>query len=845
MMRYTEITIHMLRQSICILALFAMSVIPVFGQYGTYTVPPGSPMANGEHPRLFFTASSFAEIATYINNHENTDFQTWINGRDVDYNEGPGSKERRMLLWEACNFAFMHYAVKSGLLSSFSFGHTADEYAAKAYDHAVEIDRRVRNENMREFRGGITGSQGGYITMTTALIYDWCNDFLSLAQKQFIADLAIFLNGSESNNRCFPGQGMNLGNDFNSQCWEVGFWGGAAMYGDDLGSNYTNDINRLKDVIGWFVFDQVFDVQEILFEGLAGNGEGGNYFGVTVTQQYFQGTGLGPALNIDFAQQYGALNDAAWFYWNVGQPREWNDGTTQGWVKHRFDDAWLSGWSGRGFRTNLTPGIFMIKKNDPDRAAALRWLVEDGRGGIGSTSDPINDVIEPEIFWLWYKFIWGYKDVGKISPSQYGLSEANRFAMGETIMHSDLTTQEATKILFYTHEWYINLHHHDDYGGFEVFKNGLLIVNNGGNWKSTRVLDIDPPETSDPSAPVFHSIMAVYTGSNSTYFHQADITPNNDTPDNPANQPGGQNNIGELVGAVNIPGVVDYYDYDYTRTYKGESYMNSIHRKMMYVRDPNAPNYNTGEEYLLIYDDVDLTTNHARRWLAKTVYEPVTLGGGSWSSQGSNLKTSSNTTELSITNTYGNNNGKMYMKVLSPDNVTLNLWGSPSSPFLNATGGSMYNGGNINEAARNFVGTYRLEIEDNSSGNSSEYLVAMQIGTPGTLPSMAPMTRIDAGDFMGAFINNNRVAFFDRDTTPSAALTYSISATGTVRHYISGLQQGAYFVRKDGNTISGVSNIVTENGVLYFEESGGGTFTISKSNDTTAPSTPNNVRITK
>ncbi len=830
--------------AIAVRLIFLMLLSTFVGaQYGTYTVPAGSPMAYGEHPRLFFTATSFPNVASYISTYESADFQNWINERDQEYNLNPASKERRDLLWDACNFSFMYYAMKTGLLGGFSWGRTADEYAAKAYDHAVEIDNRVRNQGLREFRAGISGSEGGYITMSLAVVYDWTHDYLTLGQKQFIADASWFLHNAEFNDRCFPGEGMNIGNDFNSQCWEVGFWAGAAMYGDDLGAGYTDQINTMKDVIGWFVFDQVFDVQNVVYEGKAGNGEGSNYYPVTLLQQYFQATGLGPALGINFAEQYGSIGDAPWYYWNTGQPRRWDDGSSEGWVKHRFDDVWIAGWSGLGSRTNIGPGLFLLKNVDPERAGALRWLLEDGRGGIGDTT-PLDQVFDPNIFFLWYRYLWGYKDITKIPPDQYEFSKTNRFAMGETIMQSDFTTEDATKILFYTHKWFVNLHHHDDYGGFEVFKNGLLAINNGGNWKSQSSLGIPAPETQDPSMPVFHSIMAIYTGSNNTYGHGTNTTPDNDTPDNPANQPGGQNDIGAVEASKSIEDVFDYYDYDYTRTHKGSNYAENLNRRMLYIRDPNAPDYSNSEEYLLIYDDVDLNTNHTRRWLARTVYEPETVDGA-WTTQNSSYKTSTNSTTLRITNTYGNNDGRMFLKVLSPASFTFRLRGSPSNPFPDANGGSLAAGSGPSEAARNFIGTYRLEIEDDATSNNSEYLVVMQIGTASNLTDMVAMERIDATDFVGAFIADNRVAFFNRDDQRDNALSYSISGTASVRHYITGLEAGAYFVYQDGTQLSAINNLVADDGTLYFEQSGGGDFVISKSNDITAPNMPTNVRIVR
>jgi hypothetical protein len=100
----------------------------------------------------------------------------------------------------------------------------------------------------------------------------------------------------------------------------------------------------------------------------------------------------------------------------------------------------------------------------------------------------------------------------------------------------------------------------------------------------------------------------------------------------------------------------------------------------------------------------------------------------------------------------------------------------------------------------------------------------MQIGDANTLTSMAPVQKLETVKFIGAFINGDRVAFFNRTDLPEGVVHYSINTTKTVRHFISGLIPADYEVRKDGLLLQTIT--VNEDGTLYFEHAGGGNFQI-------------------
>lgn len=816
----------------------------IIGQ--TYTPPANSPLANHIHPRIFFTDSTLQAIKNYIDIYEASNFQAYINEVDAAYNDDIPSKVRNWLIMDANNFAFLCLAVHSGYFTNYSFGHTESEYLQKAYDHAIEIDYRARNdvwfrENHRSFN--LNDPMGGNINLALAAIYDWCFDLLSLSQKQFIADALIYLYTNRPP-EVNPNKKSRLTNHLAYN--HHGAVGGLAIWGDDniLGSNYAAVAQEMLNMISWNWYDCIYLAGEHLFEGTTGWSEGLNYISGGLGGTYWFSAAFLTATGINPIYEYKWLYDAPlYLFFNIFPM--YIAGNAPDYYYGRNDDINLRSqntWGGTITAYQIISPIVALKQIDPDFAGFYRWLLEDSPYAVGNVFQNEN----PRLLWLFYKFIWGIKDVPKKPLSQMNLKKSYRFGLGETIFKSDLTTEDATKITFWTPKYWIFHHAHLDAGSFAIFKYGTLALDAGNN-KGGGIPDCRPYAKH----PIFHNVMALYgPGDSTTYFYNSGTNEWAAAYNHPDNQPGGANHIGDVISLKFEDDIFDYVDFDYTRSYKGENYVNRIRRKLLYIRDPNAPNY-TNKEYVVVFDDVDVTNiNIKKRWLLHTAFEPVLIDG-SFSQIEPGFWTTTTGSIIEVTNTYGNAHGRMYVKFLAPDNYELRLRGGSDGGtqywYRDAEGNDLtYGTGNANfdDWSAFWVGSYRLEVEDLTLNNPSQFLTVMQIGDANTLNSMVPVQSIDTGDFLGSLINEDRIVFFNKSTTPKNYIDYLFNSNRHVKHIITGLEQGLYYIRQNGTPIPGY-HFVDESGVLYFEQNGGGTFVISRSNDTIPPNTPTGFQITK
>ncbi len=178
-------------QSIVCCLLLTGGALTALGQ--NFTPPPGSPLAKREHPRLYFTRESLGAVKDYFDRYEAANFQHYLGRVDSAFAESPSNKSRNYLLLDANNFAFLSYAVSSGLFSNYQFAYSGKEYAEKAYAHAEEIARRMEKKFVEQSHAAIlnSSSQGGYLNLALGVVYDWCYGYLSLSQKRVIADALI------------------------------------------------------------------------------------------------------------------------------------------------------------------------------------------------------------------------------------------------------------------------------------------------------------------------------------------------------------------------------------------------------------------------------------------------------------------------------------------------------------------------------------------------------------------------------------------------------------------------------------------------------------------------------
>jgi hypothetical protein len=801
-----------------VFVLITFFSIHTFSQ--TYTPPPNSPLANQEHPRLFFTHNSLQSIKNYINSYDAADFQTYINAVDAAYSEAPSGKGRNYLLLDATNFAFLSYAVHSGFFNNYNFAHTAGEYAQKAYAHAAEIRQRVNSGMKEQSHGNILASdgQGGYLNLTLGAVYDWCYDYLSLSQKQTIAD-AIIASYNDRDKDVGPGEYIKLGLSILSQCHHVGV-GGLAMWGDALGSQYSAKVQEMLDGIQWLWIDRIFKMGEHMLENTAGWSEGPDYFAGSCSHLSWYAAAMSSAINQNLFQDYNWLHDIPKYLYFYLFPMYIN-GMEPGFYEQRNDAASLRAWGGTGTLQQMTTVLSFIKTTDPLSAGFYKWILEESEYKFGN-NDPY-DAQEPRLYWLFYKFLWGYKDVANKTPSQAGIQTSYRFGQGDAILKSDLTTQNATKINFYTPKYHLPRHAHQESSSFIIFKYGNLALDAGVSKNGSNL-----PKSDGSGTPIYHNLLGTYLpGQNPRYQYHTNINDNADAYYDADNQPGGDNHVGNVKALRFEPGIFDYIEYDYTRAYKGESYANRMRRTMLYIRDPNAPNY-TNQEYLLVFDYADLTTsNIKRRWLLHTPSAPEIVGG-SWNPVSNGFWTANSGSVIKVSSTYANTHGRLFLKILSPSSYQLRLRGGNNGSsyywFTDAEGNDLTERGPFNDWGAFWAGTHRLEIEDQSGTAISKYLTVMQIGDANSLTSMASVQKLETVKFIGAFINGDRVAFFNRTVSPEGLVHYNINSNKTVRHFVTGLIPADYEIRKDGVLLHTIT--VDDDGTLYFEHPGGGNFLI-------------------
>lgn len=808
------------RSIICWL-LLPGAALTALGQ--NFTPPPGSPLAKREHPRLYFTRQSLAAVKEYIDRYEAVNFQHYLGRVDSAFAESPANKSRNYLLFDANNFAFLSYAASSGLFSNYQFAYSGKEYAEKAYAHAEEIARRMEKKFIEQSHAAIfnSSSQGGYVNLALGVVYDWCYGYLSLSQKRVIAD-ALIVNYRNREDDINPGGKVKLGLTISAKCHDVGV-GGLALWGDDLGSDYEAVVQEMLNGVEWLWLNRVLRMGEQLFEGAAGWSEGANYFGGGAINIIWFTAALSSALGQNFFTEMNWLRDIPRYLYFYVYPMR-IDGERQGFFEQRNDAVDLREWDSIGTLLRISAITGLIRSEDPASAGFYRWIMEDSEYKFTRQS---LDEYEPRLFWLFYKFLWGFKDVEKRTPEQVGLKTAYRFGLGDVILRSDLTTQNATKINFYTPTYHLARHYHKDNSSFVIFKYGLLALDAGVTKGSG-----DLPKSERSNTPIYHNLLAMYPPNGSPlYEFGANTKDYADAYNDPDNQPGGRNHVGEVRALRFQPGIFDFVDYDYTRSYKEENYARRMRRKLLYLHDPNAPNY-SNQEYLLIFDDV-LVNNPAikRRWLLHTSSEPEIVKGG-WKQEGPGFWTAPGGGILAVTNTYANAHGKLFLKFLAPGNYQLRLRGGSEGDahhwFTDAEGKDLSERGPFTPWGGFWAGTHRLEVEDLSGDSASQYLAVMQIGDANTLKTMATVEKLESGNFIGALINGERAAFFNRTAEMADATRYRISAGKTVQHLLTGLKPGKYRILQNGKRLPPVA--VESDGTLFFKSAGGGEFVVEAEN---------------
>lgn len=124
--------------------------------------------------------------------------------------------------------------------------------------------------------------------------------------------------------------------------------------------------------------------------------------------------------------------------------------------------------------------------------------------------------------------------------------------------------------------------------------------------------------------------------------------------------------------------------------------------------------------------------------------------------------------------------------------------------------------------------TTRADISDPAVSADTRLLTVLA-PTASSVSSVPPTNSIAATGFVGALYADAtpRVALFSDTGEARSGVTYSITASGTVRHVIADLAPGTYAIRQNGTALA--SQTVGADGTLAFTSTDGGNFAVSSS----------------
>lgn len=747
-----------------------------------YMPPANSPLARKVHPRLFFAPEDLPKLRQRLSTLYRAEFQRFVNELDKSFEEPPENKERSLEYFDTKNYAFL-YLLDPGQMRGFHFGHTREEYGRKAREHAMYLKKETRGD--RHSSANLYSERGGYHNLALAVAYDWLHPMLALEDKRALADAMIRLYDSRDRD-ANVGEYEKLSNQVTGYV-HAGSAAALAMWGDDLGANYSAKAQEMLDFFNAVFIERMLETADKVFEG-PGWGEGANYYKLSITNISFLAGAAASALGRNLFYEYELLRyNVLHLYYNI-LPLKLRDN----YYLSRHDTNSLNEVIGYECSRLMQISAGALRQADPRVAGFAQWLLT--ASGLGLPVEKFK-YFNPRFDDLFFSFIWGSKDVAPLSPEGANLPLTYKLGLGQIVMKSSFDKDNSTHIIFWAPKYWYAPHAHLDMSSFTIYKYGSLALDSG-NGKNAD----DMPRGNSVREAIFHNILGLYDpnepeeeGDPNFMEFTFNAAKRTDHWKDPGFQPGGGNHIGALR-ALESAEDFDYIDYDYTRAYKGErkSKASAAHRRFVYLRGPE------NREFVLVHDLVE--TPLEKRWLLHTAFEPEIKGD-----------------QITVTNTFDAAHGRMLVKSLLPAQKEVLKVGGEGQWFVDAEWKLIKARGPYTDWGAYWTGSWRAEIRS----PAGEFLTVMQIGDANTLLAMAPVVKIESALSTGALIDNRRLVIFSKNAGVPGNAEYQINAAQNVSHLVGGLPPNAFVkIKKNGRMHLNMKT--GPFGVLYFQDNPGG-----------------------
>ncbi|MFQ5632642.1 MAG: hypothetical protein ACE5I1_28065, partial [bacterium] len=202
-----------------------------------YSPPPGSPLANGEHPRIFITKSMLPELKSKVLKYYRSDLQNFINHLEEMYLIPAGTGDLddwNDIIGAARSYAFL-YLIDPESIGGLSTQYGRKKFGTKAIELAIFLAENLpdRWKDTHPGAKNLSTKKGGLASLALQVVYDWTHDLSTLEQRRRIADRLISL----WNNR-YDSKKVKLENHYAAN---VHVYAGAlCFFGDtELGGIYT------------------------------------------------------------------------------------------------------------------------------------------------------------------------------------------------------------------------------------------------------------------------------------------------------------------------------------------------------------------------------------------------------------------------------------------------------------------------------------------------------------------------------------------------------------------------------------------------------------------------------
>ncbi len=749
----------------------------------TLAPTPGSPIARGEHPRIFITRGELPGLRDRLASHYAKELQEFI-----DLLAGPSlSKDQRKVEnpWGAFNYALLAVLEPDELRSrGFRFGAAIDtsrKLCERSWTYAERLLPAIAAGDGQS-HSAIATDLSNPLHFPVIAAYDWCASHWAEPERRLVVD--AFVSSWAKNWRGkdpLTANGVNsmvVNNVASADIHDT--LGILAFYGDSYPDSSTQA--ALYETFDRVWTDRVLvELQYFYGQGTGWHEGSGGYL-----KEGHLNLGLPFALmssalgsnyfvDVPFFAQYPAFVAA-----NIKPHGQSSDNG------RRYLERWgviSDGIAGIGCRGLQLTGGMLARAGDV-RAGLARWL-HLGEHEQRSCADEMRRRGELWVNAGLYWFLFGDRHVAA-TPPQAVVPTSLRLGLGEYVFRSDWTPS-ATQLVAWATPWDMYGHKpRTDAGDFTLHKFGNLILHAGNGKSGEGVVE------NFVGTNLARNVIGIRRGAESILqFAPAKTF-------DPFWLERGLDEI-ELRGAIiadEIGGSLDYVAFDATLAWTERG--DAVERELVYLRGP------TNSEYVVVLDRVALRNEaDVPIWKVWTAAQSDFLAGGQatqagiWEASGRpvarvvNQRSGLKTDDFESPDTHG----ALFVTPVWPDRVRMRILGGPDREFQDLDGGTPFGTPAMTDGSREYLGWGRIETWPMDRTSRHVFLHVLQPGdsrTLGTPTAATPLASAD-GAWIGAVVESPSNPWIlmwmkDRGGEPVLPLRYREPSLAGARHAIFNLR---------------------------------------------------------